>query len=480
MGYPEGGGLIFADGVPLGALVVRVIYELTGWAFNHLGWWMVLVYGLQGAMAVRLLRAFGCPANWAALVVAAWAVLGHFFMGRAGHISLCSHFFVLWALALHVEDVNRGRWRALEHGGMIVAALLVSPYLAAMAVAITCGTVAALIGARRFARRSYLSLALVAASLVVTPWIAGHFYAGTGAMNPDFGRYSWNPASSVLPPSRLFGIIDVLPTVPREATRWQYEGSAYLGLGPTLVALAAAILVPRQLLAAAWRYRALTVVLAICALFALSNRAYVGSWMVYDVPLPSIVQRAAGLFRSSGRFIWPLSYVLMLAPAVALLRWRRGLAIPAIVLATAIHVAESIPVFASTRAFSRAQEATLVDEAQMTRWMSAHRRLWQFPSWFCGGLGPERYGPGGANREHQLQVLAARVWLPSNSVYMGRHLKSCTRERRWGARPELEPGVLYVFRRDLERAPMFTTMLRSPFCRDVGWGFVCSRQALPD
>jgi hypothetical protein len=89
------------------------------------------------------------------------------------------------------------------------------------------------------------------------------------------------------------------------------------------------------------------------------------------------------------------------------------------------------------------------------------------------------WGNPDAERELQLQLLAARVGLPTNSVYTSRQLKDCTAEARWADQPVLEDGVLYLLNKTtLSSTPTLAWLATSGSCLDVGWDLVCSRQPL--
>ena len=55
-------------------------------------------------------------------------------------------------------------------------------------------------------------------------------------------------------------------------------------------------------------------------LFALSNRAFLDTVPLWDIQLPNSVLRFVNLFRSSGRFIWPVFYFLVLFGIIVIIR----------------------------------------------------------------------------------------------------------------------------------------------------------------
>src|SRR5262249_38636480 len=146
------------------------------------------------------------------------------------------------------------------------------------------------------------------------------------------------------------------------------------------------------------------------------------------------------------RFICIPVYALGLLSLAALVKWTpRMVATPVIVLAVLVQLGEASFSVESLRTALEQPAPELVETEQVRRWMQQHRRLFQFPSWFSGGLVAKReWDSPEARRELNLEVLAAQVGLPTNSVYTSRQLKDCAAEARWAERPVLEDGVLYL------------------------------------
>src|SRR5262249_43630272 len=153
----------------------------------------------------------------------------------------------------------------------------------------------------------------------------------------------------------------------------------------------------------------LCAILAALAMFAASNHVYLSSLRLVDLPLPRRLEIAAGFFRVSGRFIWPLTYLLTFAPAVLLLKARPTAAMLAgVVLLTVAQVAEALPLLRPVRQWSTAEAPELIPTARLEAWMRRHDRVFEHPSFYCGGLG-DYASQEQKDRDYQLQVLAARV-----------------------------------------------------------------------
>ena len=132
-------------------------------------------------------------------------------------------------------------------------------------------------------------------------------------------------------------------------------------------------------------------------------------------------------------------------------------------------------------AVTKIRQADLVDGDQMVAWLTAHRRVFQYPSYSCGSLVPNStWGGPEANRELRIQLIAARLGRPSNSVYTSRQLKNCGAELQWAQNPSIKSGVLYLVNHAPERmTPALWALVRSSMCLDVGYAYVCSYQPLP-
>src|SRR5262249_18345190 len=125
----------------------------------------------------------------------------------------------------------------------------------------------------------------------------GAVFTGPASMRASgFGYYSWNLATTFVPPEAYWG----WPRGGvRDATGGQYEGDAYLGLGTMLAVLACVLARPKRVVAALRRHWIFCLVLLAYAAYAASNRIFVGSHLVADVPFPDRLLGLTSFFRAS-------------------------------------------------------------------------------------------------------------------------------------------------------------------------------------
>ena len=193
------------------------------------------------------------------------------------------------------------------------------------------------------------------------------------------------------------------------------------------------------------RHAVLALVLLGVLLFAISHRVGIGAHEVLTIPLPDVLIGAFSQLRGSGRFVWVPVYALLAALVLAVLgRYPRhgGMLL---VAAAILQVIDTRPMQTGVRAASASAAPSTIDVASWTHLIAAHERIFQFPSFECGGL----FGngvPGNKFRGVEIDWIAARLGKPTNSAYLARFTKDCARERGDAARNHGTPGTLYLYR----------------------------------
>lgn len=306
-GHPVGSSIGITDSLPVIAMPLKLAAAQLPPTFQFLGLWYLACF--------ILLAVFGCLLTATVTSRPGLQVLGGAIIGlsptlvhRMGHASLSGHWLIVAALWLHLvcrrDGLSRG-WFAAWVALLWVAAG-VTPYIAAMVVALAMPTVAGCVrdGVVPVVRTGFAFLAVTA----VGWWAGGYLILGAeDVRNPGFGVLSANllapfdaPAGSLL--ERL------LPVTVRSAD--QLDGYCYLGLGVFWL-VAVSLLVARPRLPQTWSVTdaVFALVLVVMGLFAVSSTVTLGTRVVFEYdpgwwgPLTTL--------RASGRFVWPLYYLLV-------------------------------------------------------------------------------------------------------------------------------------------------------------------------
>ncbi len=445
---PEGSTVSLSDSLPLFALPAKAIYRASGWMPTYVGLWVALCLASQAVCALRLLVALGVDGVAGRVGGVLLFCYAPILLIRYGHATLMCQFLILIALERYVTAKRDGGlsargWVAL--GVLPALAVLTHPYMAVMCAALVFATVVDQWRERRLSLAAAAARLGGSAALTLFVAVVGGIYRGGGRPFTDYGVYSLNLAAPFVPlaGTRLgFWLGTHQPNLPGTH---QWEGTAYLGAGVLLLGLFA-LPALRNARANLRRHGVLLAVVAALLVFAASNRVGVGAHELVRVPLPSGAMRALSVFRGSGRFVWIAVYALLgavLAAIAARYGTRRGA--PLIAAAAALQVADVQPMQAAMRDLTAHAAPATLDVARWTELIAAHDRVFEFPSFECGGL----FGngiPGTRLRELEIDWIAARQGVPTNSAYLARAIKDCARERADAAANAGRPGVLYLYR----------------------------------
>jgi hypothetical protein len=341
----EGTTIGFTDSVPLAAMLLKPFDAWLPTPFQYFGLWLLTCFVLQGAVGALLTRVY--TRNVVLQIAgAALFVLVPTLLIRVGHPALTAHFVLLWALWLYCRGADDRRARWASHLALGAVAGLTHPYLAAMVLALL-----ASVPLRDRTRRSVIAFGGAAAATLAAWWAAGFIsVSSTSDLSAGgLGLYSMNILSPVTPG----GWSTVLPELPVAHQMQAYEGFQYLGVGTiALLLFAIGVLIKRGTVP--WRLAwPVTVIAVLCALYALSPRVTFGSAILIDWTNPTIDRLA--FFRASGRFFWPMTYLLLTGAIAVVVRLRASIAIAVLASAVALQIVDQANAHAERRTTSRSE-----------------------------------------------------------------------------------------------------------------------------
>lgn len=476
--YPQGANIIFTDSIPLLALAFKPFTRWLPTDFHYFGLWIGLCFVMQSVGAMAVLRAVRVrnplilvSGLVMALSVPAWLV-------RHNHLALCGHFLILLGILLYLRTQSTERpTRMIAPWSLLAAAtLLIHLYLLAMVMALLLAAwTQRLFSQRANWKHEWLAASaaplVVAAVIVVVGMLSGHFRgeAVTDASR-GFGTYSMNLLSPWYPQQvvRLPGGLPVF-----DATGGQYEGFNYMGIGAlAMLLLAIAFSIPR-IRGILRGHGVLVALMLFFTMFALSNRVYWGETAVLKYRVPHLIDKPVELFRSSGRFFWAVSYLLILGGVAILARQQERHRWISVVIAglAALQLVDTEPSRAFPRIDTRQAESPILPPAIWRPLLASHSLLRVLPGFSCGPAENHR-----VNQE--LQLLAARSGVPVTTVFMARQVDDCVAERELvdTLQPSHDELVVYLPPFGLEQTK--GSFPEADACRQFLEGIACSQKLL--
>jgi hypothetical protein len=484
--WPIGANAELFDFIPIVGLFGKLLFTGFGWAVNPYSWWVTACFALNGAALAVLVSTLGQRSLLAAVLAGAFGAMAPVVQHRFGHMSLMAHWLPVAALAcyFHKRESRPGARADAGLIGLCLLACFVHLYLYVMTAAIAAAACLQAVFDQRASlwRGAWVLTGIVLAG-VVPLWAFGLLGGwGLADISGDFDRYSMNLMSPFWPQtSGLFRWTGIywLTRGSIGGTTGQYEGFDYLGGGALLllgVALGDLVLHrPRVLVAALHRHTVLTMALAVLFIWAVSDRVYVGPYLVFSYQPPGwLATTVLSWFRSCGRFFWPIGWLLVaigLTSGLGVLR--PGPRVALAVLALALQWADVAPWRARFAALfdtpPQSAFGSRQDAARIARAIGQAGAVIVVPPVFCSSDGDDFASPFNVAAV-ELQLLAARANARMGALYLSRMHADCAK-----AQVVPSPSVVVQLRDSHAQSPGVAVLLDA-LCFDVPIARVCSSE----
>ena len=478
--WPEGANAFALDVAPLVAILGKLIRTLTGQHINLYPLWHVLTFALPAALLTAAVRGMGQRSLAAALLGGAMGALSPMVHLRFGHAAQLAHWLPVAALALYFS-ANR-RWRLPGLLGLALLAAMVNLYLFVMVAAVAGAAFLQEWADGRISITHFLVLALalpVAGFLPVWSFgLLGMPNLTTGEI--EFGSFSMNILSLFWPQTSGALQWTGIPLLTGEAldgTGGQYEGYAYLGLGALLLLVGSLWLNRRRLWPALRHHWALALVCLVLVAWALSNEIYIGTFMLLWFPLPQfLLDTILAWFRSAGRFIWPVAWLLVALGIAGIFSARRRTILVLLCLAIGLQWAD-LSVWRGRIAVlvAAAQPSAFGDNAvaaHLEREIAARGLVTIIPPFFCSSSGGNYEGIHNIAAS-ETQLMAARGNAHMRWTLTARGKPDCAGAATTALPLLMADGVLIVLA-DKETVDRTDEARGKMDCRDFALGVVCA------
>ncbi|MEW6744821.1 MAG: DUF6311 domain-containing protein [Planctomycetota bacterium] len=436
---PQGTNIVFADCVPLIAPLCRLLFLIYPHLFDYLKAWVVLCFVLQGVSFALLLQVVGHRGMLHAVFGALLVVSLPAFLCRYGHAAVTSHFLLILALALFLQTYTKGLPRSVIvwHMLLLSVALLISVILFAMVACLFVASLLQALAHRQVTlRRAAAVGCVVGLPVVALMYVGGYLPLRTIPPGHGWGVYSMNLLSPVVPQFCVPGLGFSGFVGPWE----QYEGFNFLGYGLLFLCLVHSVVSPADLVRCFKRYWILALFSVFLIVFSASSRIYVGRTLLLEVPVPSFLEGLLSIFRCSGRFFWPVAYLIMaFLVSRTYRRFKPAVWLPMLSLCLLAQFVPNRMVHLEKNSnFPRIEEAERYDV--WIHLIEQHHSIEIYPSYYNTAR-QDRF------LIQQLVMIASRRNRPVNTTYSTRDFagRSWQEERASIARGGFREGVLYVF-----------------------------------
>jgi hypothetical protein len=485
---PEGMNQLFVGGIPLFALIAKIVHGLTGVTVNLFGFWYFVCYVLQAHAFYFLVKQINDRRPLIAAIAAVSGVLAYAFITRFTHVSLCGQFLNIYAIGMVVATTKpdvRPAPLLIWLGILSFIAMFIFAYLAIANVVLFGAGAVSLWWLGRIDLRRAVQYSLLFGALLLVLAAAGGYFWGVGRAEPagvaSYGALGFNVGSLVIPHQSVLS-----PDRPLFYDWW--SGDFYLGAG--IIALWGFLLLmhPRAIFEPIRKNLPLTAVLLAFVAFCASNHVAFGKTTLFDYPLPALMEPVVGMARAGGRLFWPVGYFLMAAPLALTIEKCPRYATAMILAVVMISGLEATGTYGFVKDRIQRTPRLVLNYPGLQRVMRQHQVMRLYPSFWCdpGKEGDADNIDGSPKRivHWQLAFSAAQANLASNSAIIARKIKDCDREL--GSMLALQRDELDIFLSlSVARTALATTRADvAEVCRSFqlgpGTALMCSSQWTAD
>ena len=337
--YPYLASVIYTDSIPIVCLILKILSPILPETFQFFGIYGLFCFMMQGGVAKLILRRLFPDDALCCVACIPFIFCAPLWQRMFYHTALASQYLILLAILLFMyRDRIDKQWKRIGLWCLlgvlcisihftiygIVSVMLLGFALWETLDAAETGSTdgsdtisdsdAGQTGAvRRISGAVIVFLKyLVAylASTVCTFYLFGGFYGNISGEAEGLGIFSAN-LNSLFNPIDYSRVIRELPL-----TGGQYEGLSYIGIAAIILLFFALLNIIKNI-REIWRvHRHIIIVILTVSLIlwviALSPEVTAGSRVLYEIPLPDPIYAAWSMFRASGRFLWPVMYVMIL------------------------------------------------------------------------------------------------------------------------------------------------------------------------
>jgi hypothetical protein len=306
--YPINTSVGYTDSIPLLAIPLKIIAPWFD-TFQYIGLWLYFCFSMQGIISFWIFKKLNLP-YLSALIAAIILQFTPMLMARLGHPALCAHWLFLLAFGIYINKKYSLKYIALN-GFLVAIGAAIHPYIAIMAWAIF---IAYSLRAQKILTKICL-IAIYTFILLLIWYIVGYIGDSTSIIEPGLGNFSahwttwFNPLIKIDTSASL-----ILPNLELSDFR-QYEGFAYLGLGTIIATVLSVILLLKNntlhcnLINSNWP---LVFIVTLFSVFSILQAPFFDS--IKDTQ--GNLYRLFATFRANGRFVWPLTYLLIIGVLV--------------------------------------------------------------------------------------------------------------------------------------------------------------------
>ena len=313
LNYPIGTSIGYSDSIPILAFLFKILKPIWNPEYQYLGLWLFICYILQGFFSALLLKKWNMHIILK-IICSFFLFLSPILLNRFAHITLNCHWIILAIFCIFLSRIS-SNMKLFYLTLVLLFSVWVHPYIVLMVIVFYIMFLLSMISLKEInLKYVFMNIIGVCFFTYFSWYLIGYFHL-KGIYDSGFGVYSSNLNVFFNPLSRnVSQFINPLFT-PSD----KFEGFGYLGLG-VLILIIPLFFQKKYNIKQCFdkKYIYLNISVFLLFLFSLLPIIKFFDFTILEIKFPEIILNIFGTFRSNGRYVWPMCYLIVL---YVLLKW---------------------------------------------------------------------------------------------------------------------------------------------------------------
>ena len=318
-GITNSSSIIYSDSIPLFAIFFKIFKSFLIEDFQYFSFWIFICIYLQALFSFKIIYYLTKNISYS-LISSLFFIFSTILIYRSGiHLSLTAHWLILGYFYIQISSIDK---KELKKHLIIYISLLIHFYFSLILIGIF--FLEKLIKLKKLSIKDLISsIVLIILSLILM-YVLGYFTIGIDdGLGFGYGIYNFNLNSFLNPLGQnyveRFNWSLFLPTL--NFQNKEMEGFSYLGISGIIFLLLYFEYLVNQKSIIVFSKETNILIFFVFVIIATSNNVNIGNQDLITLELNKYLYGIFSSIRASGRFIWPIYYLIFIIGIVTIFQY---------------------------------------------------------------------------------------------------------------------------------------------------------------
>jgi hypothetical protein len=357
-GMEVGNSVVFSEAIPILAFFAKLFKNFLPTNFQLISIWFVICFTLQLLLSYLIINNFTNRFFYSFVSALIFVFCPILLFRLPIHVALVAHWLILFCFYYEIKNFTSIR-KETFYSFILSLSILIHFYFLPIILIIKYSFIIQDYFEKRNLKKNIREIIIPIISLLFVAYVSGYFQISVfDAMGYGYGNYSFNIAglfdsqisNNALDWSLFFNDI--------KNARHQYEGFSYLGIGGIFLFLALLINFFKTKNKSEYAKLPYILICLICFILSISNNVYLAGNLIFEYPLSKPIYGLLSIIRASGRFIWPVYYLILIFGIISIFKLfnhkqKSLIVISFILIVQIIDISPALKNYANSKVFNK-------------------------------------------------------------------------------------------------------------------------------